>query len=161
MLTGLTYSSSYFFGTWYLPVQWTSLTFQWKLNWQLTRQLYIWPKFDTYSFWDLFKIPVPFVFMIKKVATQSCYRRVKMTWAIIILWTWKRIKIFAVLSKKSSMSGASRNFQKMDLNFDPSSHVADLNRAHLLYDDTKYNGNRHLQFSEHINYNQPCQEGSK
>lgn len=61
------------------------------------------------------------------------------------------------------MSGPNRNFQNMDLNFDlTSSHIQDLNRRHVLYDDSKYNGNRHFtQYSEQINYNQPCQEGSK
>lgn len=57
------------------------------------------------------------------------------------------------------MSGANRNFQNMNLNFDPPSRVPDLNRVQLFYDESKFNGNRQLQFPEQIKYNQPCQEG--
>lgn len=54
---------------------------------------------------------------------------------------------------------SNRHFQNMELNFHQNYHMPDLNRQHLLYDESKYNGNRHFQASEAIHYNQPCQEG--
>lgn len=56
------------------------------------------------------------------------------------------------------MSGSNSNFQNMDLGFDSSLRIPDLSR-HPLYEEAKYNRNRHLQFPEQFLCNQPCQEG--
>lgn len=58
------------------------------------------------------------------------------------------------------MSGSNSNFQNMELNFDPTYRINDLNRSHSMYEDKQYISNRNLQQSEQPHYNQLCQEGN-